>query len=55
LVRRSNEAVSVVGHSRDDWDKQGAAFCIELRQKMTTIFRRDQYNGYGARVKEWLK
>jgi hypothetical protein len=27
----------------------------ELRQKMTTIFRRDEYKGYGARVKEWLK
>jgi hypothetical protein len=50
----ANKAVPAVSHSRADWAGQSALFCNELKDKMNDIFR-DEYEGYGARVIQWLR
>ncbi len=50
----ANVAVTAVMASREDWQGQSAAFCIELKDTMNDIFRR-KHKGYGARVTRWLR
>ncbi len=51
----ATEAVNATARSRDDWENQGAAFCIELRKRMNDMFGSDKYKGYGAQAIQWLQ
>jgi hypothetical protein len=51
----ATEAVNAEAHSRDDWENQGAAFCIELKDRMNATFGQKKYAGYGARVIQWRR
>ena len=51
----ATEAVNATAHSRDDWENQGAAFCIELRKRMNKTFGSEKYKGYGAQAIQWLQ
>jgi hypothetical protein len=46
----ASEAVNAEGATRDDWEGQGAAFCVELYDRMRNMFHDEPYDGYGARV-----
>ena len=50
----ANVAVTAVMASREDWQGQSGAFCVELKDMMNDIFRR-KHKGYGARVTRWLR